>query len=398
MLLYISIFTIVLSIILLLFNWKINRNAAFLACVFIIFSIYGIAHYFVIYGQNPFWLAVFYNNFTPLMLVAGPFLYFYVRGTLLDTEKLCHWDYVHFIPALVHLMSITPYLFSPFEYKLKIAQQLIHNLNAITTININLFYSPAVSYSIRAVSVLLYTLYCIYLSIKYLPLAGKNSKNIPRKQLQITTRWLGVLLSAILCIIIGFLIVTYNCIETNPSTGLEKSYTFYIITGSAYSILSFSLLLFPDVLYGIPKRVATEKHNKKKTQNEKKTGEIAIEKDPFYELSKKIIHYLEDEKPFLDTEFSISDIALHLKAPQNHISYCINSIMNTKFSKLKSDLRVNYALYLLGSEMKNSLTIEAIGEKSGFKTRSNFYAAFKDKTGVSPSEYLERNSLDAIVD
>jgi AraC-like DNA-binding protein len=38
----------------------------------------------------------------------------------------------------------------------------------------------------------------------------------------------------------------------------------------------------------------------------------------------------------------------------------------------------------------STLTIEAISEQSGFKTRSNFYTAFKEETGLTPTEYAEK--------
>jgi hypothetical protein len=70
---------------------------------------YGIAHYFVLYGKSPFWLAIFYNHFTPLMLLLGPLLFFYVRGTLNDTSILKKSDAFHFIPAVIHLIGIVRY-------------------------------------------------------------------------------------------------------------------------------------------------------------------------------------------------------------------------------------------------------------------------------------------------
>lgn len=78
------------------------------------------------------------------------------------------------------------------------------------------------------------------------------------------------------------------------------------------------------------------------------------------------------------------------------MSYCIHEILNTRFPKLKSELRVQYAIDLLESNSKEVLTIEAIGEKSGFKTRSNFYTTFKDLTGVTPSEYIENQKKKGV--
>jgi len=165
----------------------------------------------------------------------------------------------------------------------------------------------------------------------------------------------------------------------------------YILSGVAYFGMSFSLLLFPNILYGIPKRIIVKEKNKKvelKKQVPIQEETVSLEDDPFYELSESIKVYLEKERPYLNADFSLSDIALALQVPQNHISYCINTIMGTKFSTLKSDLRINYVTDLFSGNLKESYTIEGIAQQSGFKTRANFYSVFKEKTGMTPTEFI----------
>ncbi|MFZ9208270.1 MAG: helix-turn-helix domain-containing protein [Sediminibacterium sp.] len=81
-----------------------------------------------------------------------------------------------------------------------------------------------------------------------------------------------------------------------------------------------------------------------------------------------------------------------LKVPIHHVSYCLNTLMNVKFTTLRSQLRIQYATKLLDSGQADELSMDGIGKKSGFSTRSNFYNAFKTETGMTPSEYLERKN------
>jgi AraC-like DNA-binding protein len=202
-----------------------------------------------------------------------------------------------------------------------------------------------------------------------------------------------ILIMSLFFIVVEFLIITFNSIQHKPSVGLVNSYPLYILSGVAYCIMSFSLLLFPNILYGLPKRLVLKKESVKK---QKPTLEIQaevleqIEDDPFLELSESIKVYLEKEKPFLNADFSISDIALAMKVPQNHVAYCINSIMLTKFATLKSDLRIDYAVKLLSGNLNDSFTIEGIAQQSGFKTRASFYSAFKERVGITPSEFIAK--------
>ena len=392
MLLYVSIFTILLSLILLVNNWKINKNAIYLGLFLISASMYGIAHYFVLYGKSPFWLAIFYNHFTPLMLLLGPLLFFYVRGTLDDTTHLKKSDIFHFIPAIIHLVGIIPYSLQSFSEKIEIATRIIENVDAILEINTNYFYSTTVNFIIRPVLLLIYILCCMYLIWKRFSTTHFDA-NIPKKQLLISFRWLIILIMSLFFIVVEFLIITFNSIQQKPSVGLVNTYPLYILSGAAYCIMSFSLLLFPNILYGFPKRIAAKKENKKnkkqKLISEKQNAFLHnLEDDPFFELSESIKVYLEKEKPFLNVNFSISDIALALKVPQNHVAYCINSILKTKFATLKSDLRIDYAVELLSGNLNDSFTIEGIAQQSGFKTRASFYNAFKEKTGMTPTEFI----------
>jgi AraC-like DNA-binding protein len=351
---------------------------------------YGIAHYFVLYGKSPFWLALFYNHFTPLMLMLGPLLLFYVRGTLDDTTHLKKSDIFHFIPAVIHLVGIVPYTLKPFSEKTEIATRIIQNVDTILDINTNYFYSTTVNFIIRPVLLLVYILICMYLIWKRFSISNFDT-NIPKKQLLISFRWLIILIMSLFFIVIEFLIITFNSIQDKPSIGLVNSYPLYILSGVAYGIMSFSLLLFPNILYGFPKRIAVKKETVKKQKPSSvsytKTVE-AQEDDPFFELSESIKVYLEKEKPFLNADFSISDIALAMQVPQNHVAYCINSLMQTKFATLKSDLRIDYAVELLSGNLNESFTIEGIAKQSGFKTRASFYNAFKERVGVTPTEFI----------
>lgn len=217
-------------------------------------------------------------------------------------------------------------------------------------------------------------------------------RNIPKQKLLISFRWLIVLVVSLFFIVVEFLIITFNSLHIKPSVGLINSYPMYILSGVAYFGMSFSLLLFPNILYGIPKRIEVKEKNKKvkvkKQANTIQEETVLLEEDPFFELSKKIKAYLEKERPFLNADFSVSDITLAIQVPQNHVSYCINTIMGTKFSALKSDLRIHYVTDLFSGNLKESYTIDGIAQQSGFKTRANFYSVFKEKTGMTPTEFI----------
>jgi AraC-like DNA-binding protein len=333
-------------------------------------------------SDSRFWLAVFYNHFSPFMFLIGPFLYFYIRNTLKDQNTLTKKDWIHFIPATIALIGTIPYIIQPFENKLAIADQIIRNLDAFKKIEVNLFYDMGESFVLRCLLTLVYLIYCAHLLFKSYT-KQQNEKQYPKKQFLIVYRWFVVLLTCLLLLLSSFIILTLNAIDSSASRTIKEGNVWYVLSGLIYCIMSLSVLLFPEILYGIPRK-KTPKYHKKKAKLKTNMME-----DPLFDLSLSIQKYLLEKKPFLQADFDISDIALDLNIPQNQVSYCISYIMETKFSKLKSDLRVQHAVELLKKGTNSKLTIEAIGKQSGFKTRSYFYTAFKKEMGITPSEYLQ---------
>lgn len=399
MLLYLSIFTVIMSFLLWYNNRNINRNTTYLSLFFIVVSIYGMTHFFTIYHKSVFWLAIFYSHFTPLMLLMGPFIYFYVRNTLEDKQGLKKLDFLHFIPATIHFIGLIPYYFEPFSYKEAIAKKIIGNLDILPQINSNIFYSAVVGYSMRPLFMLFYILYCLYLlRVHYMD--RKNTSSGKTKQSFLTYRWLLILNISVLLLVANFIVLTCKGILEDPSDALLKMYPLHIISALAYFTMVFSLLFFPNILYGMPIPVKQkeavvkpikEKEIEKKVELVTDKDDLMVlynQDDSLYEVAVAIKQYLINKEPYLDPEFSQFTISVDLKIPLNHISYCFAYIFKKKFNLLRMELRVNYAMKLLKEGLTENITIDAISQEAGFSSRSNFYAAFKKITNTTPTEFV----------
>ncbi len=121
----------------------------------------------------------------------------------------------------------------------------------------------------------------------------------------------------------------------------------------------------------------------------KVTIPIVDASDPLAETAQLIVDYINAEKPYLNEEFDIEDIAEKLDIPRHHIIYCFTMILKKKFTTYRTTLRVEHAKELLSAGSANTLSIDGIGSQSGFPSRSSFYASFKSETGMTPSQYLE---------
>lgn len=391
MLLFTSLILILLSIILIIYNWKLNKNACFIGLFFFLVAIYGLTHYLTVYGKSAFWLALFFNTVSPFMLLSGPFFYFYIRGTLNDSQGLKRVDYLHFIPAIVHFFGISTYLFTPFSYKKEVAQLIIDNFDVIKSIKVNLFFNYKFNFIFRLFHLFSYAVFSGFLLWNFSK-SKTNQIHIPKNQLKVTYRWLVLLVILVLFLVINFLILTLFFIKYSGNQLLQNTIIVNITTGITFTILAIGILFFPEILYGLPNNKNANLKRKFKRINQMNILQNEEDNEPFYELASKIRTYLDEEKPFTNPNFSISDIALEMKVPHHHVSYCINNIFKMKFTKLRTELRVDYTKKLLQDTFHSNITIDGIAQMAGFNSRSSFYNAFKEVTGKTPIEFL--NSIN----
>jgi AraC-like DNA-binding protein len=128
-----------------------------------------------------------------------------------------------------------------------------------------------------------------------------------------------------------------------------------------------------------------------KKPDDKGNNRINDDNEYFRELSEKIVKYLETDKPFLNPDFSVHDICVKLNVPRHHIQYCLNVVMNKKFSDLKNEMRVNFTIDLLQTKALDNMSIDGIGKISGFASPSNFFSTFKKITGVTPNQWMQNH-------
>ena len=104
--------------------------------------------------------------------------------------------------------------------------------------------------------------------------------------------------------------------------------------------------------------------------------------------SDKILSFLQENKTYLNKDYTIHQLGVDLNESSRTVSKVINSELNKSFIQLINEFRVEEAIVLLKSE-KDKLTIDAIAEKAGFKSRSSFYRVFKNIKQTSPSQYIQ---------
>jgi AraC-like DNA-binding protein len=111
------------------------------------------------------------------------------------------------------------------------------------------------------------------------------------------------------------------------------------------------------------------------------------------ELQRTILSGLENlEKSdlYLDSNFSIQQLAKIIETNTTYISYTLNNEKNLSFKQYIAQLRINYLTEKLKTDKKyHNYTIQYLAEEIGYTNASAFTRAFKKQVGITPSEYIK---------
>ena len=115
-----------------------------------------------------------------------------------------------------------------------------------------------------------------------------------------------------------------------------------------------------------------------------------VSDEPANELMSLINELMDKEKPYLNSELKVSDIADAFHLHRNDISACINSQMGCTFAQYINRYRIEYAKELMRRQPDKK--ISSIWMESGFGSEQTFFKTFRSATGLSPKEwYLQEN-------
>jgi AraC-like DNA-binding protein len=107
------------------------------------------------------------------------------------------------------------------------------------------------------------------------------------------------------------------------------------------------------------------------------------------ELLNKIYTVMEDVSVVCDPDFSVEKLATLVQSNNTYISQVINTNLKKNFRSFINIYRIREAQRLFSEPDVAKYTIDAVALQVGFKSKSAFYDAFKEITGVSPSFYLK---------
>ncbi|ALL05001.1 hypothetical protein AQ505_05530 [Pedobacter sp. PACM 27299] len=328
---------------------------------------------------------------SPLIYLNAPFFYFYIRNSLSNTDGLKKYDYLHFLPALIHFFDLIPFYILPLSEKREIANLIFRNKDLLNYIGSGII-PISFHYLFRLVIQLGYLIYCLYLVVKLQP---QYLKLIHKAELK---NWLSISLMAMATIMISnfcFMMFTYFGENQDQYSGPKFACSLIAFLGILF--LNAYINFKPELVYGYPGNPLLQSEFPENTADEKQTAILNPEVEIPVELEikgmdqglEKIRYALEQEKVFLLKGITIIDFAKHTGIPPKVLSVLINRKFKINFNELINNYRVEYAIELLDQQILERYSIEGLASMVGFNSRITFFNAFKKKIGYSPKEYMK---------
>lgn len=335
---------------------------------FLVFIISLLSIQFVLiltgYYQVNYWVTF---PISSLRYTLGPLLFWYVLSL---SQKDYQWKWVetlHFIPFLI---------FASLAISLFFIHGAGQNANNISRIlEAQVFELTETSYLLMVLNKLhplIYALICFRI------LKTASWKNtLPNGTREVTIIWLKRLcffffLSQLISI--GVTIFFY----------FESYYTYYL------DILVVFLISIVIHFIGINSMVNPDHLFPRMPKSLKRL--FARSNSSEQDLKEKLINYVESEKPYLNPDLKLADLAEALDVSTHAISNTLNNSIQLNFYDFINQYRVD-EMKLRLSDPKyqfNSLLGNAL--EVGFNSKSSFNRIFKKHTGETPSAFYKAQS------
>ncbi len=391
MAIFFPLFGIFTSFILIYYLSSLNRSNFFLALFFLCCNLVVLVYYGLHFTKDIFWEGVFFVHWLPLSYLLGPFLFYYVKTTLSDSNKLAKWDWLHLLPAVFIIFNCLPFTTLPFDQKKAIAHEIV-NITEDYTLDFNFVSFEFILLS-RSVHLLIYAIISIVYFINHTRSVYKKFGGLSSNH-AILQRWIFLLTSMQIVIAInsiGHMSTLYDIkfsILGVPSYEIFTEKYFFGICGAGFFLQNIFLFLFPKILYGnVSYTIEQGKDSiieEIKSNLPKKIKDTAIVEDIEATLKEYLVN-----TPYIKREFSLSQMSFDLKIPERFLSNYFNKELEITFSEWRRNLRIDHVCRLIEAGESKNLTIEAIATNAGFASRSKFIDAFKERKGVTPSAFIK---------
>lgn len=313
-------------------------------------------------------------SFISLLMLHGPFMFLYISALIDNKTKFNKLKLLHFTPFLL------------FNLFIIIASFLPETSGSISLVHMETEHKAPILFNffllLTVISGPVYFIWAILLFRKLDINVFNNFSSLENVNLD----WLRklVLIFGIIWSVLMFFTTVHHMFQmfswTFCTHGLTLSLSAFIILIGYYGLKQKEIFIqYPD--------------NKAEyiTEPKAKYAGAYLKDSDIEEYVVKIKNYMVTQKPYLDADISLPELANKLDIPSHHLSRIINEQFGANFFDFINQYRVEEVKARIGNPEYQNLSLLGIAFDSGFNTKSAFNRVFKKIAGVTPSEYRKQN-------
>jgi AraC-like DNA-binding protein len=362
-----------------------------------------IAVRFWLMASGNFFLQYFNSNFPIIIipLLFGPNLYLYSKYVIQENAKFNPFDTIHYIPFLLFCsiyffvskenmhthwlpfrISFTSIFFlSSIAYtslvftKLRIYRKRIKSQQfSYDSVENRLFW-------LNFIALLYVVTFGIYFCIKFYAIRVNSASS----SIEIISS-IGLILFSYVVSFFGIrqqnlyqpaVVEDDDSLRDNLST-LLQSMSDYIHTDEKLN----------GTERNIPENTGIDESHSDSCIEEKCVAEESIHEKN--ELAEKLKNCMLSQKPYLQADLSLHELANKIDIPKHHLSQLLNAHIRKNFFEYVNEYRVEEFKNRMNDPKYQHLTLVAIAYGCGFNSKSTFNSFFKEYTGYTPSEYKNK--------
>jgi len=313
---------------------------------------------------------------------AFPLLYgpaFYLYSNLITSNKVIDRSkiYIHFIPFFLVVLygMIFVYLESP-DFKISLVS------NESESPLPGIFFLDY----LKPIHGIIYVIFTIRVVLNFDKKIRNSYSNIEK----INLNWLKHL-SIGLSIVWAIVLISY-IVDAMSSKEVDMDHLIYLSASILIYTIGYLSLRQPQIL---TQNILVSDSKKLSSQGEKVDTRKSYEKSGLTNTEAKshlnnLHQIMETEKPFLNSDLTLQDLARLIDISTHNLSEIINTQLDRNFYDFINGYRVKEVQRRLENKDSELYSILAIALDSGFNSKSSFNTTFKKHTNTTPSQYRKQ--------
>ncbi|WP_298548679.1 helix-turn-helix domain-containing protein [uncultured Aquimarina sp.] len=309
----------------------------------------------------------FNDSTEPLVLLLAPSIYLFIYTLLTRRSIIFQKLWIHLLPSFLYFLSQIQYYLQPISVKINAYLGAYYDDIEKVKIPKDTDYSYLwIKDEFRWLILASFVLYII-LSMRLILINRTKKKILSAKNTKINK--FDFSKNTSLGLLAFFLLIFIVYINFEDDGGDHFIFIFNTIIVSITSVILLSESRFFENSW-IADKYETSRF---------KSQEISID---------DIKQFVEKSRFYLLSSASLKSLAEELDSNSNYISQVINARTDLNFNDFINQYRIEASKKRLIDSEYSHLTIEAIGNSVGFKSKSAFYNAFKKHVTISPKAFV----------